>query len=75
MLQHVYIHLDSIAMATSCIVYSSFTPKTITFCQPLQIYINLDYECSLWLESPLRLFLCISTNQTVGKESKSVNPM
>ena len=37
-------------------------------------YINLDYEYSLWLESPLRLLLYIYTNQSVGKESKCVKP-
>ena len=37
-------------------------------------YLNLDYEYSLCSESPLRLLLCIYINQSVGKESKCVEP-
>ena len=65
--------LYTVAMVTSSFFFVD--SKTITFCPPLQNterlhYINLDYECRI----PFRLLLCIYTNQSVGKESKCVEP-
>ena len=68
---HRFMWIDSIAMATRCSLFfidSHFNRKASLY--------NFDYEYSLWLESPLRLVLCIYTNQSVGKESLNVlNPM
>ena len=46
------------------VVYSSYT-CSITFSTERFHYINFDNEYRLWLESPLRLLLCIYANQSV----------